>query len=191
MALRPTGRVLVELRDAIKHRFAKRMADELQGERQAAIGEARWNHQARLAGDIERHAGLAPIISGQRLVIVNPAGRIHARGGYRQVDICKLRGHPIAKLEPPARRLQVVDGAERRPGEKPLARSSAVILWPLLEPLLMHGVGLCGEDDLAAGAEILQGRQADLFDLRARFGEELDCSVERLDLLGSPATSLA
>jgi hypothetical protein len=30
MALRPTGRVLIELRDAVKHRFAKGVADELQ-----------------------------------------------------------------------------------------------------------------------------------------------------------------
>ena len=30
MALRPTGRVLIELRDPVKHRFAKGVADELQ-----------------------------------------------------------------------------------------------------------------------------------------------------------------
>jgi hypothetical protein len=184
MALRPTGRVLIELRDAAKHRFAKGMADELQGERQAALGEARRDDQTRLAGDVERHAGLAPIIGSQRLVIVDAAGGIHARGGYCHVDVGKGRRHLVAKLEAPPYRLEVIDGAECRPSEKPLTRPRAIILWPLLEPLLVHGVGFRGEDDLAAGAEILQGRQRDFTDFRACFGEEFDRGIERLDLFG-------
>src|ERR1700726_1487581 len=184
MALRPAGCVLIELRDAVEHCLAKGMADELQGERQIAIAEACRNNQAGLAGDVERHAGLAPVIRGERLVIFDAAGGIHARGGYRRADICKCRRYPVAKLEAPAYRLEVVDSAERRPGEEPLARPRAIILWPLLEPLLVDGIGFDGEDDLAAGAEILQGRQGDFADFRACFGEEFDRGVEGLDLFG-------
>src|ERR1700738_391291 len=114
MALRPTGRVLIELRDAVEHRFAKGMTDELQGERQAAFAEARRNDQARLAGDVERHAGLAPVIGGERLVIVDAAGGIHARGGYCEVNVSKGRRHPVAKLQAPPYCLEIIDGAERR-----------------------------------------------------------------------------
>src|SRR6478736_6205047 len=184
MALRPAGCVLIESRDAVEHRLAKGMADQLQGERQAALGEARRNDQGGLASDIERHAGLTPVIGGQRLVIINAAGGIHARGGYRQVDIRKVLRYPVAKLEAPPHRLEVIDGAERRPGEEPLARPCAVIFWPLLEPLLVHSVGFRGEDDLAAGAEILQSRQSDLAYLRTRLGEQLDRYIQRLDLFG-------
>src|SRR5689334_2007815 len=130
MALRPAGCVLIKLRDAVEHRFAKGMADELQGERQAAIAKARRNDQAGLAGDVERHAGLTPVIGSQRLVIVDAAGGIQARGGYRQVNVCKGRRYPVAKLEAPPYRLEIVDSAERRPGQEPLARPCAVILWP-------------------------------------------------------------
>src|SRR5690348_16586911 len=153
MVLRPTGRVLIEFRNAVKHRFAKRMADQLQGEWQAALGEARQNDQAGLAGDIERHARPAPVIGGERLVIVDAAGGIHARGGYRRVNICKCRRYPVAKLQAPPYCLEIIDGAERRSGEEPLARPRAIILWSLLEPLLVHSVGFRGKDDLAAGAE--------------------------------------
>src|SRR6267142_1036367 len=73
-----------------------------------------------------------------------------ARGGYRQVDVRKVLRYPVAKLEAPPHRLEVIDGAKRRPGEEPLARPCAVIFWPLLEPLLVHSVGFRGEDDLAA-----------------------------------------
>jgi len=184
MALRPAGCVLIELRDVVEHRLAKGMADQLQGERQAALGEARRNDQAGLASDIERHAGLAPVIGGQRLVIVNAAGGIHARGGYCHVDVGKGRRHLVAKLEAPPYRLEVIDGAECRPSEKPLARPRAIILWSLLEPLLVHGVGFRGKDDLAAGAKILQSRQGDLAGFRSRSGEQFDRGVEGLDLLG-------
>src|SRR6476646_542802 len=111
MALRPAGCVLIELRDVVEHRLAEGMADQLQGERQAALGEARRNDQAGLASDIERHAGLAPVIGSQRLVIVNAAGGIRARGGYRQVDVRKVLRYPVAKLEAPPHRLKVIDGA--------------------------------------------------------------------------------
>jgi hypothetical protein len=141
MPLRPTGSVLIELRDAVEHRFAKGMTDELQGERQTALGEAGWNDEARLAGDVERHAGLAPIIGGERLLIVDAAGGIHARGGYREVNVRKGRRHPVAKLQAPPYCLEIIDGAERRSGEEPLARPRAVILRPFLEPLLVHCVG--------------------------------------------------
>jgi len=160
------------------------MTDELQGERQAAFAEARRNDQARLAGDVERHAGLAPVIGGERLVIVDAAGGIHARGGYREVNVRKGRRHPIAKLQAPPYCLKIIDGAERRSGEEPLARPHAIILWSLLEPLLVYGIGFGGEDDLAAGAEILQSRQHDFADFRACFGKEFYRGIERLDLLG-------
>ncbi len=111
MALCPAGCVLIELRDAVEHCFAKGMADELQGERQAAFAKACRDDQAGLAGDIERHARLAPVIRGQRPVIVDAAGGIHARGGYRRVEIGKGRRYPVAKLEAPAYRLEVVDSA--------------------------------------------------------------------------------
>src|SRR5258707_2160835 len=97
MALRPAGCVLIELRDAVEHRLAKGMADQLQGERQAALGEARRNDQAGLASDIERHASLAPVIGGQRLVIVNAAGGIHTLGGYRLVDFAQA--HRLSSTE--------------------------------------------------------------------------------------------
>ena len=184
MALGPAGCVLVELRDAIEHRFAKRLADELQGERQAAFAEARRDDQAGLAGDVERHARLAPVIGGERLVIVDAAGGIHARGGYRHVDVGKGRRHLVAKLEAPAYRLEVVDGTDDAAGQEPLARQRAVILRPLLDPLLVHGEGFGGEDGPVAGAEVLQGRQGDLADFRACFGEQFDRGVERLDLFG-------
>src|SRR5712691_11176409 len=112
MALRRAGCVLIELRDAVEHRFAKGMADELQGERQAAIAKARRNDQAGLAGDVERHAGLTPVIGSERLIIVDAAGGIHARGGYRQVNVRKALCYPVAKLEAPPHRLEVIDGAE-------------------------------------------------------------------------------
>ena len=48
----------------------------------------------------------------------------------------------------------------------------------------MHSVGFRGEDDLAAGAEILQSRQSDLAYLRTRLGEQLDRYIQRLDLFG-------
>jgi hypothetical protein len=48
----------------------------------------------------------------------------------------------------------------------------------------VHGIGFGGKNDLAAGAEVLQGRQGDLGGLGARFGEQLDRRVERFDLLG-------
>src|SRR4029077_7613219 len=102
----------------------------------------------------------------------------------RRVNICKCRRYPVAKLEAPAYRLEVVDSAECRPGEEPLAAPCPIILWPLLEPLLVYGIGFGSEDDLAAGAEILQGRQRDLADFRAGFGEKFDRSIERLDLFG-------
>jgi hypothetical protein len=41
MALRPAGCVLIKLRDAVQYCLAKGMADELQGERQAAFAKAR------------------------------------------------------------------------------------------------------------------------------------------------------
>jgi hypothetical protein len=42
----------------------------------------------------------------------------------------------------------------RRPGKTVGdLRSRAVILWPVLEPLLMQRVGFSGEDNLAADAE--------------------------------------
>src|SRR6202040_4067137 len=107
-----------------------------------------------------------------------------ARGGYRRVKVRKGRRHLIAKLEAPAYRLQIIDGAQRRPGEEPLARPRAIILWPLLEPLLVYGIGFGGENDLAAGAEILQSRQRDFADFRACSGEEFDRGIERLDLFG-------
>jgi hypothetical protein len=44
MALRPTGRVLVELRRTVQHRFAKGMSDEPQGEREAAFRKACWDY---------------------------------------------------------------------------------------------------------------------------------------------------
>src|ERR1700740_1712505 len=109
MALRPTGRVLIELRDAVKHRFAKGMTDELQGERQAAFAKGRRNDQARLAGDVERHAGLAPVIGGERLVIVDATGGIHARGGYREVNVRKGRRDPVAKLAAPPYWPEIID----------------------------------------------------------------------------------
>src|SRR3984893_6738476 len=161
MALRPAGCVLIKLRDAVQYCLAKGMADELQGERQAAFAKARRNDQTGLAGDVERHAGLAPVMGGERFVIVDAAGGIHARGGYRRVNICKGPRYLVAKLQAPPYRLQIIDGAERRPGKEPLARPCAIILRPLLEPLLVYGIGFGGEDDLAAGAEILQSRQGD------------------------------
>src|SRR6516165_6818570 len=138
MALRPTGRVLIELRDAVEHRFAKRMTDELHGQRQAAFAKAGRNNQARLSSNVERHAGLAPVIGGERLVIVDAAGGIHARGGYPEVNVRKGRRHPVAKLQPPPNCLEIIDGAERRSGEEPLACPRAIVLWSLLEPLLVH-----------------------------------------------------
>src|ERR1700741_2648530 len=111
MALCPTGCVLIELGDTIEYRLAKGMADELQGERQATFVEACRNHQAGLAGDVERHAGLAPVIGGQRVVIVDAARRVHARSGYRCVKVSKGCRDAVAKLETPAYRLQIVDGA--------------------------------------------------------------------------------
>src|SRR4029077_7137340 len=119
MALRPAGCVLVELRYMVEHRFAKGMTDELQGERQAAVAKACRNNQAGLAGDVERHAGLAPVIGGKCFVIVDAAGRIHTRGGYRRVNVCKGRRYLVAKLEAPPYRLEVVDGAKRGACEKP------------------------------------------------------------------------
>src|SRR5512133_3824453 len=101
MALRPAGCLLIELRNPVEHRLTKGMADELQGERQAAFARACRNDQPGLAGDVERHACLAPVIRGERLVIVDAAGGIHARGGYRRVNVCKGRRYPVAKLEPP------------------------------------------------------------------------------------------
>ena len=107
MALRPAGCVLVELRYVVEHRFAKGMTDELQGERQAAVAKACRNNQAGLAGDVEWHAGLAPVIGGERLLIVDAAGGIHARGGYRRVNICKGPRYLVAKLQAPPYRLQM------------------------------------------------------------------------------------
>mgnify|MGYP003693630163 CR=1 FL=1 len=49
--------------------------------------------------------------------------------------------------------------------------------------MLVHGIGFGGEDDLAAGAEILQWRQRDLGGLRTRLGEQSDRGVEGVDLL--------
>jgi hypothetical protein len=48
----------------------------------------------------------------------------------------------------------------------------------------VHSVGFRGEDDLAAGAEILQSRQSDLAYRRTRLGEQLDRYIQRLDLFG-------
>src|SRR5215469_2071202 len=184
MVLCPTGCVLIKLRHAIEHCLAKGTADELQGQRQTAFAETRRNDQAGLASDVERHTGLAPIIGGERLVIVDTAGGVHARCGYRRVKVRKSCRYPVAKLEAPAYRLQVIDSAERRSGEEPLARPCTVILRPLLEPLLVYGVGFLGENDLAASAEILQSRQRDFADFCARFGEKLGRGVERFDLFG-------
>src|ERR1700740_3105772 len=110
MALRPAGCVLIELRDAVEHRLAKGRAAQLQREWQAALGEARRNNQAGLASDVERHAGLAPVVGGERLVVVDAAGGIHARGGYRRVNICKCRRYPVAKLQAPPYCLEIIDG---------------------------------------------------------------------------------
>jgi hypothetical protein len=44
---------------------------------------------------------------------------------------------------------------------------------PLLDPLLVRGVGFRGEDDLAAGAKILQARQGDLPGLSTRSASRL------------------
>jgi hypothetical protein len=109
---------------------------------------------------------------------------IRARGGYRHVDVREVLRYPVAKLEAPAYRLEIIDGAERRPGEEPFARPRAVILWTLLEPLLVYGIGFRGQDDLAAGAKILQGRQGDLVGLCTRFRENFNGGVERFDLFG-------
>src|SRR5690348_12654436 len=126
MALCPAGRILIELRDAVKHRFAKWVADKLQGEWQAALGEACRDDQTGLAGDIKRNAGLTPVIGSQRLVIVDAAGGIHARCRYRHIDVGKGCRHPVAKLEAPPYCLEVIDGAERCPREEPLARPCAI-----------------------------------------------------------------
>jgi hypothetical protein len=61
---------------------------------------------------------------------------------------------------------------------------------PLLEPLLVHGVGFRGEDDLAAGAKILQGRQGDLAGLSTRSASSLTAASSASTCSGSPATSL-
>jgi len=53
MALRPTGRVLVELRHTVQHCFAKGLADKPQVERQAAFCEACQDYQAGLVGGVE------------------------------------------------------------------------------------------------------------------------------------------
>ena len=46
----------------------------------------------------------------------------------------------------------------------------------------MHSVGFRREDDLAAGAEILQSWQSDLADFRTGFGVQFDRGVDGLDL---------
>jgi hypothetical protein len=61
---------------------------------------------------------------------------------------------------------------------------------PLLEPLLVHGVGFRGEDDLAAGAKILQGRQGDLAGLSTRSASSLTALSSASTCLGSPVTCL-
>jgi hypothetical protein len=61
---------------------------------------------------------------------------------------------------------------------------------PLLEPLLVHGVGFGGEDDLAAGAKILQGRQGDLAGLSTRSASSLTALSSASTCLGSPVTCL-
>lgn len=48
----------------------------------------------------------------------------------------------------------------------------------------MHGVGIGGQNGLAAGAEILQRRQGDLSRLSAGFRQQSDRGLQRLDLLG-------
>ena len=98
-----------------------------------------------MAGDIERHPSLAPVIGGQRRVVVDPAGGIHARGGYRQVDICKARRDAVAKPEAPAHRLQVIDGAA-----KLLAEAGAEISEITLPSL--QDFSACGQIILAAEA---------------------------------------
>ena len=96
----------------------------------------------------------------------------------------KAAATPVAQLKAPAYRLEVVDRAQRGPGEEPLARPRAVILRPLLEPLLVHRIGFGGEDDLARTHRSPATTAGDLRCLGARAGEEPGRGVERFDLLG-------
>src|SRR5438552_2508614 len=52
------------------------------------------------------------------------------------------------------------------------ARPRAVILRSFLQPPLVHGIGFGSEDDLTAGAEILQWRQGNFGGRRTRLSEQ-------------------
>src|SRR6516165_7241550 len=116
MALRPTGRVLIELRDAAEHRLAKGMADDILGvempddaDPQASdvLAEQRPIVGYRLVGA----SGIAGIMSGDHL----EHQRVVAHGAGHRADMVEREGErcDAAAADPAISRFHAGNAANR------------------------------------------------------------------------------
>src|SRR5262245_65482001 len=89
VSLAPPGYAFIGRRHPIDHSRWEGLANELQRQGQAVLGEARGHGERRLSRHVEGLAGLARVEAGAGGSVLDQAGRIHVGGGEPYVDLAE------------------------------------------------------------------------------------------------------
>src|SRR5215471_3012088 len=150
VALRPTGRLLVELRHTVQHRFAKGLVDEPQVERQAVFCEACQDYRAGLVGGAENDKRNC-----------YPRDANHGRHDYRPP--CTLISLRQTRLNPQSPRPAMIRIACRGPT---CSERMPIITTPT-GPVPMHMVTIPITRDRAAGGASMRIKVVCMFEKAA------------------------
>ena len=166
------------VRDAQQGRLLKRLADELDRDRQSAFAKPGADRDRRIAGDVERHHKARPLeyIPFRHGVDLWRLGGL----GCGQDDI-EPRHRLLqfgAQFAPASQRLDIIDPRDKGAQHQPAAHPLAEIAKPGARPFLIGGGALDDRDQRAAGRPILQRRQLHLADFGAETAERLDRAVD-------------
>ena len=111
------GAVFPGARDLVHGRLVEIAPDKLHRQRQTIRRHAGEHRQGRVAGDVERCAGLARIGARDLLAVLDAAGWVHRAGAKQHIDLAQRRLDSCDHLQPPPLGLDIVARAEWRTPE--------------------------------------------------------------------------